>query len=418
MLNFSDLRTLAKRHGAIGFDYSTGPNGKIDWYQLRYSWQDGTPMQTVESVPITPLYEPEPIPEAIFTPKSITLETPLDLSNSPPFLIRWHAYTANIPTEMKKADRWCVWQKHEDGRKIPYRVLAGGQWSKSERAKSDTPATWTTFDEALFCFFNASGNLDGLSFALGDGYCGFDFDDVIVDGKIHPQAKSWLSQLGGYSEISQSGKGQKTILRGTLGSDFLGTAETGRQFKGIPDREMATEVYHCRRFFFLTGHGSGEPTENQQSIDSICSELLSRKAATQPKPKQRPRRHNTTQVSHLTDTAVLEKIRASKQAEKFDLLWNGQIGTYDSASEADMALTSLLMWWCNNDTAQVERLFEQSELAKREKWNREDYRDRTLAKVDRSDGYTPRPKSTRQSQALQRLAAHREKRQDVREVPA
>ena len=405
------LQSLASQRSAIGFDYSIASNGEIDWYQLRYAWQERTPMQIVESRPIAPLSEPEPIPETILTPKALPLEIPLDLSEAAPFLRRWYAYTVNIPMEMKQAERWCVWRKHEDGRKIPYRVLDGHYWSEAKRAKSDTPETWTTFDEALFCFLNANGHLGGLSFALGNPYCGLDFDGVIVGGKMHPQVKSWLTRLGGYSEVSQSHSGQKTILQGTLDPDFLGTAETGRQFKGLPADGMATEVYHCRRFFFLTGNGSGVPTANQTAIDAICSELTALKQRKTPaKPKQKPRQE-TTPAIHLSDTVILEKIRASKQASKFDQLWDGHISAYDSQSEADMALTTILMWWTNNDTTQVERLFEQSGLAKREKWDREDYRQRTLLKAVRSDGYAPRNRSQRQSEALQRLVEHRTRRQ-------
>ena len=415
-MRMETLQSLATQRGATGFDYDTAPNGEIDWYQLRYAWQNATPMQHVENNPTAPLSEPEPIPETIPPRKALPLERPLDLSKAPPFLHRWSAYTTNIPTEMKQAERWCVWQKHEDGRKIPYQVLDDHSWSKAERAKSDTPETWTSFDSALLCFLNANGHLNGLSFALGDGYCGFDFDDVIIEGKMHPQAKSWLTRLEGYSEVSQSHSGQKTILHGTLDADFLGTAETGRQFKGVPADGMATEIYHCRRFFFLTGNGSGEPTANQQAIDTICSELTAHKLSKTPaKSKQKPPQQ-TTSAAHLSDTALLEKIRASKQAEKFNQLWDGHTGAYDSQSEADMALTTILMWWTNNDLAQVERLFELSGLAKREKWDREDYRQRTLAKAVRSDGYTPRSRSERQSAALQRLAEYRMRRQ--REVTA
>ena len=416
-MRMENLQSLAIQRSAIGFDYSTAQNGKIDWWQLRYAWQDGTPMQVVENRPIEPLSEPEPIPETILTPKALPLEIPLDLSEASPFLRRWFAFASNIPLAMKEVDRWCVWRKHADGRKIPYKVLSNGCWTGYKKGEgANTPELWCSFDEALFCFLNADGHLDGLTFALGDEWIGFDFDDVIFGGQMHPQAKSWLARLGGYSEPSQSAKGQKTILRGTLSDDFLGSAETGRQFKGIPDKGMDTEVYHCRRFFFLTGQGSGEPTKNQQAIDAICRELVARKALMHPKPKPRKPRPVTTPTLHLSDPAILEKIRSSKQADKFNQLWHGQIGAYDSQSEADMALTAILMFWCNNNTAQVERLFEQSGLAKREKWDREDYRERTLTKAMRSDGYTPRTPSTRQSKALQRLAEQRAKRQAHSEV--
>ena len=301
---------------------------------------------------------------------------------------------AHIPDALRSVPRWAVWKRLSDGRKIPYIVLKGGYWSRSKRCKSNMPSDWVTFDAALECFLNANGHIGGLSFALGDGWCGFDFDDVIVDGSVHPQAQSWLSRLGGYQEVSQSGKGIKTILRGSLSDAFLGTAETGRQFKNIPAVNMATEVYHCRRFFFLTGEGTGEPTENQSAVDAITAELVARKAAMQPKPK---RRHPISQVSSrgsnnltLSDADVLEKIRNSRQAVKFDSLWAGNISAYPSPSEADMALTTILMWWCGNDMTQVERLFSQSGLATREKWDREDYRLRTLAKAEQSEVYTSR----------------------------
>lgn len=383
----NDLRSLAIARGAIGFNYDEAGDGTIDWYQLVYDWQAADPKTQTISVeaPIEVQDASPPIQLQPFTPPTYKFE----LRDIPSFIHQFSAYARNIPPAMKAENRWCVWKRLDDGRKIPYRVLDSGYWSLSERCKSDDSRSWTSFESALFCFMNANGHLGGISFALGDGWCGFDFDNVIQGGKMHPQAKSWLTRLGGYSEVSQSHSGQKTILRGTLSKDFLGTAETGRQFKGIPAAGMATEVYDRRRFFFLTGHGSGEPTPNPRAIEAICSELVARKTAQNPpKPKAQPRQ-KITPAMQLSDTEILEKIQASRQAEKFNSLWNGNIGLYDSHSEADMALTSLLMWWTNNNTAQVLRLFEQSGLANRYKWNRDDYRERTLAKAERSEGYTP-----------------------------
>ena len=305
----------------------------------------------------------------------------------PPKVSPLTLFRRNIPAVLKAEPRWSVWKKLEDGRKIPYRVLDGGFWSQTQRCKCNTPSMWVSFDKALECLKNANGHLGGLVFALGGRWMGFDFDDVIVNGILHVKAKSWLQQLGGYQEISQSVKGVKVVLPGKLSETFLGTAKTGRQFKGIPAPGMATEVYHCNRFFFLTGNGAGEPLENQQTIDAICRELLALKTQSAPKPQRRHQKRTTAATLQFSDDVILQKIRASRQAVKFEMLWNGQIGTYDSASEADLALTTILMWWCNNDASQVERIFEKSALAQRPKWNREDYRARTLAKAEKSDGY-------------------------------
>ena len=388
------LRTLAVQRGAIGFDYHQNAAGEIDIYRFRYAWENVVPQFILQPGPT-----PEPDADVHYTEthaeESDTPETiPAPASDVLPF--------AAVPKAMCDVTRWCVWQKHKDGRKIPYRVLKGGVWSKAERCKSDASSLWVSFEAALHCYLKSNGHLGGLSFALGDGWSGFDFDDCIVGGKTHRQVDSWLKRLGGYQEISQSGKGVKTILYGTLSESFLGSAQTGRQFKNIPVPGMATEVYYCRRFFFLTGEGTGEPKENQAVIDEICDELVARKSLMNPqKPVMTSPKTVITPPATLSDDAVLEKVRHSRQAVKFDALWNGRIGTYQSASEADMALTSILMFWCGNDSAQAERIFRQSALAKREKWDREDYRERTLNKAIRSEVYQPRL-STRQTEVLKK----------------
>jgi primase-polymerase (primpol)-like protein len=80
-----------------------------------------------------------------------------------------------------------------------------------------------------------------------------------------------------------------------------------------------------------------------------------------------------------SDATVINRARAAKNGALFDALWSGNWqGRYGSQSEADLALCALLSFWCDADAAQVDRLFRQSELY-RPKWQREDYRTRTLA---------------------------------------
>ena len=273
------LTALCRARGAIGFDYETNPLGEINWYRLRFAFEGIDPMvsvsivqpsrRPVEPPPVAPQRIPEPVaPEPI--PEPLPFE--------------------NIPQAMRAVPRWCVWQKQDDGRKIPFRVLPGGLWSTAKQCKSNTPEMWVSFDEALHCFLKFNDQLGGLSFALGDSWYGVDFDDVIVNGQMHAQAEAWLASLGGYQEISQSKQGKKTVGRGVLSDVFLERPEkTGRQFKGIPTAGMQVEVYDKRRFFFLTGEGSGEPRENQAGLNAFCDELLALwdqlKAEMQPKPK-------------------------------------------------------------------------------------------------------------------------------------
>lgn len=74
-------------------------------------------------------------------------------------------------------------------------------------------------------------------------------------------------------------------------------------------------------------------------------------------------------VSYLSDESVIEKASKSVNSEKFKKLWNGDIPSYESRSEADLALASILAFCCGRDIAQMASLFRQSGLM-REKWNR------------------------------------------------
>ena len=49
-------------------------------------------------------------------------------------------------------------------------------------------------------------------------------------------------------------------------------------------------------------------------------------------------------------------------------LYSGNISEFGSHSEADLALCSLLAFWCNRDAVQIDRIFRSSGLM-REKWD-------------------------------------------------
>ena len=83
----------------------------------------------------------------------------------------------------------------------------------------------------------------------------------------------------------------------------------------------------------------------------------------------------------LSDHALLEKIRASKDAAKFDRLWRGDTSEYrDDQSAADLALCALLVFWTGKDEQRIDSLFRQSGLY-RQKWERDEYRERTIRRA-------------------------------------
>lgn len=100
----------------------------------------------------------------------------------------------------------------------------------------------------------------------------------------------------------------------------------------------------------------------------------------------------------LSDEEILARARSAKNgsAQHFSELYDaGDISAYASASEADAALCSTLMFWASNDRAAVDRLFRGSALHRRKWDDRDDYRERTLdLATHATGGYRPRTAPT------------------------
>jgi hypothetical protein len=91
----------------------------------------------------------------------------------------------------------------------------------------------------------------------------------------------------------------------------------------------------------------------------------------------------------LSDEKILE---IAFKDPKFRRLWNGDISGYPSQSEADSALVMKLLFFTGKDSQRTDALFRQSGLM-REKWERQDYRQRTIEHALRLVKETYRPMS-------------------------
>jgi Domain of unknown function (DUF4326)/AAA domain len=82
-----------------------------------------------------------------------------------------------------------------------------------------------------------------------------------------------------------------------------------------------------------------------------------------------------------TDAEILEKCRSSQNSAKFAALYDeGDVFAYHDGddSRADLGLLGMLAFY-SQDPAQLERIFDASRLAQRDKWKRRpDYRERTI----------------------------------------
>lgn len=175
----------------------------------------------------------------------------------------------SIPSELRQRDQWVCWKYKADGQKLPMKPWAVEDPDPVQHcASTSDPTTWGTFEQALAY---ARQRRWGVGFVLtaNNPYCGIDFDDVRdpATGKIAIQVFERILSLGSYTEVSPSGKGVKTILKGHLSGSGLtdGKLEVG-----------TLEVYDTGRFFTITGeHLAGTPDtieERQAELEALVAE--------------------------------------------------------------------------------------------------------------------------------------------------
>ncbi|MEJ7790784.1 MAG: hypothetical protein WKF65_02290 [Gaiellaceae bacterium] len=271
-----------------------------------------------------------------------------------------------VPVELRTLSRWVVWRLEErDGKatKVPYRAD-----DPAARASSTDPNTWGPFETAVAVV--EAGRADGLGFVLGDGIVGVDLDDILDEaGEIRAdfpveRIGSWLVALNGYVEVSPSRRGLHVIGTGAL-------PDWSRNRKG------PVEVYAASRYLTITAQpfeGLGRFGELQHLPQFLEAAGL-----------RKPELLNGTAVQavpvDLGDRELLDKAMSARNGAKFERLWNGDTaGHGGDDSVADLALCSLLAYWTGRDPDRIDSMFRSSGLY-REKWERQDYRERTIGKA-------------------------------------
>ncbi len=308
-----------------------------------------------------------------------------------------------IPTELRVRRQfvaWDWWWRHGRWAKVPISPATG------RAADSTNPATWDTFEHALATARARRQPGIGFVFSPDDPYAGVDLDKCrdSVTGVIAPWAREIVDLLDSYSEVSPSGTGIKGILRARI---------PGPRRK---NPQLGIEMYDSARFFTLTGHAiGGSPAgipERQDALRALYDRIFPARA---PHAVRRDGPVWGVPAGAVTadDGQLLARARAARNGSRFTALWAGDASGYGSPSEADAALCALLAFWTGPDPARIDHLFRQSGLY-RAKWEREDYRARTIA-LALASGRSWWPQSHRPPAALAGHAG-RVRRLRVREV--
>ena len=264
----------------------------------------------------------------------------------------------NIPQELKNNASFCVWKMEKrQGKptKIPYNPKIGAL------ARTNDPSTFSDFGTAMKTY--ALGGWDGIGYRVSEGIGAIDIDHCIrEDGSLNDVAASIMSFFpDAYFERSPSGTGLRGFFR--LSPDFV----YDKTVYYINNRKHGLEVYlpgASNRFVTVTGdvYRSGSVTRNDEALQNALDTFMRR--------ANRVEGSRIEACSYLDDDAVIEHASRSESGEKFKLLYEGHWEEgYDSQSDADMALVSILAFWCGNVEEQVDRIFRTSGLM-REKWDR------------------------------------------------
>ena len=270
-----------------------------------------------------------------------------------------------IAIDIKENGRFCLWRYEEpNGRttKVPYQI-------SGQRASSSNIQHFTSFEEVI----KAVPLYDGIGMGVFSPFAAVDIDDCVKDGKLSGLAEDVIHTLDSYTEYSPSGKGVHIIVKV---KDFA--FDKSRYY--INNRKIGLEVYvpgATNRFVTLTGNTihQTEPAYRDEELQLILDRYMKRDELSSPQ--------RTVPGSYLEDESVIRKAQKSRQKAKFLKLWQGNISGYASPSEADLALCSMLAFWCGGDMEQMDRIFRQSELM-RDKWERDDYRKSTLERAVKS----------------------------------
>ncbi|WP_224332686.1 hypothetical protein [Haloprofundus halobius] len=295
---------------------------------------------------------------------------------------------AVLPEALVSRDQWVCWRE-EDRSGKPTKIPVNPETKRY--ASTTDPDTWASFEMAHETATKKSGYGVGFVFTAEDSLVGVDLDDC--RNPETEEAAEWATEiidtLDSYTEISPSGTGYHVIVHGELPGDR--------------NRSGDVELYEDARFFTVTGdHADGTSstvcdrdeelravheayvaTTPASSAESDCSDTSNENDDSRPVNRSESEEDSgestaspspSSPVVDLDDDTLLQKARTAGNGEKFARLWRGDTSGYESQSEADFALCSLLAFWTGGDERRVDLLFRDSELM-REKWDERHFAD-------------------------------------------
>ena len=280
--------------------------------------------------------------------------------------------------ELKSQPVWICWNfREKDGRKTKVPCAASGDKTGTNDEYRDT---WVTFDEAKAAA--AEKHYSGVGFVIPEGYFFLDIDHKPLDD---PYVVKILERFGSYAEKSVSGEG--IHIYGKCDFSKVPTEKKDDKLKlnrkyYTKNPNNGTELYIgglTNRFAVFT-----EDVVQNESLKECTNAILVtlNKDMLRDKPDPHAEREQLAlQVTEQNAEIVINGLQHQKNWEKFyQLFEEGDISAFGSQSEADLALCTMIAFRTGERPELIDAVFRKSALY-REKWERDDYREDTIAKA-------------------------------------
>ncbi len=275
---------------------------------------------------------------------------------------------------------WLLWAMRDKGgkkAKVPFDTDGKATGTDEKYASS-----WVTYKEASQA--KDKKKADGVGFVIPKGMVFIDVDHISENKELFDAVSSLVPS---YAEKSPSGNGAHILAF----CDIERIPQTDRESGGkkldekyyVKNSKLGLEIYFgglTNRFATFTGErlNGYDVVDSTESVIAFLNKYML-KGTKEPSV----RKDNSADKTSLEERAstLIEQLKSQRNSKKFKaLFFDGDISSYGSQSEADLALSTIIAFKAKGDEELIDEVFRHSALY-REKWEREDYRRSTIRKA-------------------------------------
>lgn len=194
-------------------------------------------------------------------------------------------------------------------------------------------------------------------------------DKLVLDADLYKETYSGSELWEDATRTQNTGGGGRHVVFDRQGQPYgnqTGALPDGIDIRGVGGYIVLAPSMHKsgRRYAWL----------NDQTYAPIPADLDALLSAAREAARPKPR--TPARPTNLDDAELLDRMFSAKNGHMVRALWDGiDVGDHSSA---DFRLCRHLAFWTGCDEGRIDRLFRLSGLYRSDKWERDDYRRRTI----------------------------------------